>query len=286
MTTNKDLVAFILTHGRPDNVLTYRLLRDSGYTGRIILLIDNEDKTADRYYEKYGTDDVVMFDKAEAGKYFDIADTRTDRRATVFARNACFGIAKQLGYKYLWQLDDDYIGFYFRTIQGESLRGIRNHRLDETIKHMIEWMERSNAVTVAMAQGGEYIGGKHSALARHRVRRKAMNSWLFRTDRPLTFVGRMNDDVNTYVMNGIRGELIMTPWCVSLCPLMTQNLAGGMTEMYVDTGTYMKTFYSVMMAPSSVRVRTLGPTNPRAHHHINWNHCVPKVIEEKYRKPR
>ena len=34
-----DFAAFILTHGRADNVITYNTLRKQGYTGKIILLI-------------------------------------------------------------------------------------------------------------------------------------------------------------------------------------------------------------------------------------------------------
>ena len=41
---HKEFAAFILTHGRPDNVLTYDSLKKAGYTGRIVLIIDNEDK--------------------------------------------------------------------------------------------------------------------------------------------------------------------------------------------------------------------------------------------------
>jgi len=39
--------ALILTHGRPDNVITERTLRRQGYTGRIVFVLDDEDKTAD-----------------------------------------------------------------------------------------------------------------------------------------------------------------------------------------------------------------------------------------------
>lgn len=40
-----DFCAFILTHGRPDKVLTYRTLRRAGYTGKIFIVVDDEDKT-------------------------------------------------------------------------------------------------------------------------------------------------------------------------------------------------------------------------------------------------
>ena len=48
---NKDFAIFILTHGRPDNVKTYNVIRNRGYTGNIYIIIDNEDKSAKKYYE-------------------------------------------------------------------------------------------------------------------------------------------------------------------------------------------------------------------------------------------
>jgi hypothetical protein len=48
MTLDKTKFAiFILTHGRPHDVVTFQTLRDCGYTGKIVIVIDNEDKTAD-----------------------------------------------------------------------------------------------------------------------------------------------------------------------------------------------------------------------------------------------
>ena len=50
-----DFVAFILTHGRADSVITDKTLRKFGYTGPIVYVIDNEDKAAADYYAKYKT---------------------------------------------------------------------------------------------------------------------------------------------------------------------------------------------------------------------------------------
>jgi len=275
--------AFILTHGRPHNCVTYNTLRTCGYTGPIYLIIDNEDKTADDYYKVYGKEQVIMFDKAAAGELFDIGDTRTDRRATVFARNAAFGIARDLGLDYHIQLDDDYTWMGHRWLEGGLARGMRTKHLDLIWEAMIDFLEQSGAATVAMSQGGDHFGGMYMR-KREFLLRKAMNSWFFRTERPLEFFGRMNDDVNCYVVNGARGELIFTLVEVSLTPLQTQAVAGGMTEMYLDTGTYMKSMYTVMMAPSCVEVRLMGSSHPRMHHHVTWENAVPKIINARHRK--
>lgn len=49
MMKNNSFVALILTHGRPDNVHTVKTLRKCGYTGDIIIVLDNEDPKIDRY---------------------------------------------------------------------------------------------------------------------------------------------------------------------------------------------------------------------------------------------
>ena len=59
---NNDFVVFILTHGRADRVITYNALRNSGYTGRIVLVIDNEDTQAREYISRYGEENVRIFD--------------------------------------------------------------------------------------------------------------------------------------------------------------------------------------------------------------------------------
>ncbi|BEA58584.1 hypothetical protein VEE10_18460 [Escherichia coli] len=55
-----DFCAFILTHGRPDKVLTYRKLRRAGYTGKIFIVVDDEDKTRNQYMAEFG-EQVLVF---------------------------------------------------------------------------------------------------------------------------------------------------------------------------------------------------------------------------------
>jgi hypothetical protein len=278
---------FILTHGRPNEVVTYQTVRTAGYTGDIFLIIDNEDPTAMQYYERYGHDKVIMFDKKAIGETFDIADTRDDRRATVYARNASFDIARNLGLTHFMQLDDDYLDFEYRyNINNERLGVITVKSLDDVFTAMITLLDDTKALSVAMAQGGDFIGGVGNQSVRTPLLRKCMNSWLFRTDRPVKFIGRMNDDVNTYIMNGMRGGLFFTTTAVMLVAKPTQKSKGGMSEQYLDTGTYMKSFYTVMMCPSSVQVKFLHSKHKRLHHAVKWRNTVPKILNERHRKKR
>jgi hypothetical protein len=259
-------------------------LRDAGYTGKIYVVIDNEDKTEDEYRRVFGSENVIQFDKAVIGQTFDIADTRTDRRAIVYARNASFEIAKQLGLDYFIQLDDDYTSFMFRWADGDVLKHCMIKSMDEVLKAMIQFVDDTGTDTFAMAQGGDFIGGVEGSAVHRPLMRKAMNSFIFRTDSDLRFKGRMNEDVNIYVGEGMRGRLIFTTTAVMLTQRPTQGTAGGMTEMYLETGTYMKSMYTVMMCPSCVTVRQMGPSNPRLHHSVRWDNAVPKILSDRYRK--
>ena len=90
-----DFAVFILTHGRPDNVITLKTLRKCGYTGDVYFIIDNEDKTADKYYQNFGTQFVKMFDKKKYADECDECNNFDERRTITMARNACFDIAKK-----------------------------------------------------------------------------------------------------------------------------------------------------------------------------------------------
>lgn len=116
-----DFAVLILTHGRPDNIKTLRALNMGNYTGKLYIVIDNEDDTADRYRELYG-DKVIQFDKLAESKKFDTADLSEDRRAIVYARNVCLELAEKLGLEYFLELDDDYTAFMSRYISGAQLK--------------------------------------------------------------------------------------------------------------------------------------------------------------------
>lgn len=279
-----DFVVFILTHGRADNVYTYKALKQAGYTGRIILVIDNEDADADKYYSLYGEDNVYMFNKLSQALNVDAMGPDNDRKAILYARCACFDIAKILGYKYFLELDDDYTNFRSRVVRGEHLATEYIRKFDELVDIVLEFLDTSNAHTVALSQIGDFIGGKNSKVCKDRLTRKAMNAFFCRTDRPFRWSGKMNEDVTTYVNLGSRGYLFFTVADASIDQLATQSLSGGMSDGYLDSGTYVKTFYTIMACPSCVKMYTMGVTNKRFHHVIDWDKAVPKIISDKYRK--
>jgi hypothetical protein len=281
---NKDFAVFILTHGRPDNVITLDTLKRCGYTGKVFLVIDNEDKQADDYFKRYGRKMVIQFDKKKYADECDECNNFDERRTITMARNASFDIAKQVGVKYFMQLDDDYTKFEYRFADKQNtkllVRQVNN--LDAVFNFHLEFYKKTPFKSIAFAQGGDFIGGVNGDYLL--AKRKCMNSFLCSTDRPFKFVGAMNEDVNTYTTLGSRGHLFLTVPLVSLSQKPTQQQSGGITDMYLKYGTYCKSFTTVMNMPSSVKVVMMNTNNPRLHHIIKWNNTVPKIVSEEVRK--
>lgn len=276
---------FILTHGRSDRVITYNTLLKHGYTGDIYLLVDDEDREIDKYKETYG-EKVVVFSKSDIAKQIDVGDNFKDKAAVIYARNACFDVAKKLGYKYFMELDDDYTTFTYKfnnDLEYCAQKDIKD--LDKVIGLMIEFFEKTGCVDLAMAQNGDFIGGGEGSFGRIiQLRRKCMNTHLLSTERRFRFVGKINEDVNTPLVLGAVGKLFFTFPMVAINQIQTQANRGGLTDIYLDRGTYVKSFYSVIYTPSCVKITLMGETNRRLHHRVSWNNAVPKIIHEKHRK--
>jgi len=280
-----DFAVFILTNNRPDKVYTYSTLRRCGYTGKIFLILDNQDKSIDQYRNNFKEDEIIIFNKDQIAKTFDQGDNFNDKRAIIYARNASFEIAENLKIKYFLQLDDDYQKFDWRFNSRKEYSAHVTRSLDDIFKSIINfYISCENITSIAIAQGGDFIGGNTNNDQVILLKRKAMNSFFCCIDRKFNFVGRINEDVNTYTNKGSQGLLFFTINQVSLTQKQTQTNSGGMTELYLDSGTYLKSFYSVMYQPSSVKITIMNTTNSRLHHKISWKNTVPLVIKEEIKK--
>lgn len=285
-TSNNKYAVFILSHGRPDRVLTYNTLRSSGYTGDIYIICDDEDKKINEYKAKYH-DKVIIFSKSKYEGKFDKMDNFTGNKVIVYARNACYDIARSLNLDYFFEYEDDYTQFSWRKIEGSFLRAIKVKQMDLILESIITCLENTKACTIAFAQAGDFIGGVGSVNS-NTYKRKAMNTFVFKVNKnindDLVFIGRMNDDVNTYLSEGKIGKLFFQVTDIAMVQLITQSNSGGNTEAYKDFGTYLKSFYSVMIEPSCCKIGLLGRTEKRIHHAIQWKYAVPKILDEQWRK--
>lgn len=280
----ENFAIFILSHGRPENVITYNTLKKLNYSGKIYILIDDLDKQKDKYIEIFG-DKIILFNKEEIGKNFDKGDNFKGKDGVViFARNACFEIAKKMNIDYFMQLDDDYMRFKFRINGNLEYSDKTFHgNFDDIIISFLNYFKSINAHSLAMSQGGDFPMGSGTDISMLGKHRKCMNSFLCKTNQSFNFIGRINEDVNTYCKLGSMGYLFLTFPHFSLVQKETQQNSGGMTDIYLESGTYIKSFYTIIYHPSSVKILSSWSTGHRLHHSIQWKNTVPMIIEEKYK---
>lgn len=281
---NKRFAIFILSHGRADTITTVRTLRNQGYTGEIFVVIDDEDDQEELYRAKFG-DAVIKFNKMQYFLSTDTGDLDKDRKVGVFARNFIQDEAKRRGYKYHLQLDDDVTLFDVRWEEGTKLRGAKCEHLDKYMEAMCDFMDASPKITaLSLGCTGYLIGGASSQTWAQKLPRKAMTTFFLRSDDINYFTLRMNDDITTTAMNTMRGKLYFTVVELEAHTVPTQSAKGGMTEAYLESGTYRKSFYSVMAIPSAAKITAMGVRDYRLHHEIQWNRCAPKILSSRWKK--
>lgn len=277
---------FIMVHGRPHYNQTLKTLINSGYTGNVYMVADNLDNTINDYKKIYAHK-LIVFDKNIAYEKYDSGDNTGDLRSTLYSANTIIEIANQMGLEYYSIMCDDYSSFEYRYISecGKKLLVKYVTNMDYVFEKYIYFLKNSNFHSIAFAQGGDFIGGVSNPYVQKRpLIRKAMNSFICSTKKPFQFMGRMNEDVTTYVNLGQKGYLFGTIPMISIVQKQTQQIKKGLTEMYLDNGTYMKSFFSVMYNPSCVKVSMMNSNHKRIHHSINWNNTTPMIIDEKHKK--
>lgn len=272
--------AFILSYNRPEKVHTYTLLKRLNYKNPIYIIISSDDPKREAY-ENIFKNELIIFHRKNVK--FDIADNTPTKTGVVFARNACWDIAENFSLDGFVQLDDDYRQFQWKFNKQRVFAPISLYNnITETFDAFFNFLKQTSAKCIAMSQGGDWIGGKDNIKARQiNITQKCMNVFFCLTNRKIDFVGRMNEDVNAYVLPGRPSNLFFTTWQLAVIPQQTQKNEGGLTEMYLESGTYVKSFYSVMMRPDCVKIGALRDRiGARMHHAIKWNNCTPKILRE------
>lgn len=181
-------VAFILTHGRPDRVLTYEKLRKHGYTGKIYIVCDDEDKTLPEYRKRFG--DVLVFSKSEIAKTFDEGDNFGDRRAIIYARNACFELAQQIGATHFIELDDDYTYFKFRFDDQLRWHGADVQDLDAVFDMLLDYFNSAPMLTLAITRRRLYRRRKGDEIQRRNTADAQGHEFVYLLRRPTVSIRR------------------------------------------------------------------------------------------------
>jgi len=304
----KDYVILILSYTRPEflKTHTWALLDEVNSHAKRVVVLSDDDPTIREYRKTFGDDSIYVFSKEEAEKRYDMDlvdcywGKSLSRKATVWARNEQFRIARELGYRWFIVLDDDYVDVVMRRAMIKKSTG---EAFFPRIRAALFAREESEGLSVfdhcclkyfhllnsapwlyitAFSQIGDFIGGVGSVMARYSYRWKAMNVFFGDTRKEYRYYGRFNDDVNAYILNGKRGQLSLTLDMPSIDQTPTQQASGGITDMYRTFGTYVKSIPSAVLCPSSVSVSCMGVTFRRVHHCVNWTYTCPLVVDDSF----
>lgn len=280
---DNNFAIFIMVYGRPEKNLTYKTLKKCGYSGKIYLVGDNTDKTIEQYKLIYG-DKLLIFDKLKESLKYDSGDNSGDLRSTMFSANTIFDLAEKLGIEYFYIMCDDYFDFYYAY--DDSVGNVSIKDLDRVIINTLNFYKSSDITCLAFSQTGDFIGGitNNKGKSYRFSKRKAMNTLLCSIHRRFNFIGRMNEDVTTYVNLGQKGKIFLTIPVVCIGQKDTQQAKKGLTELYLDNGTYVKSMFSVIYNPSCVKASMMNASHKRIHHSIKWINTTPMIIDEKYKK--
>lgn len=279
---SEDFGILILSARRAYNVETWKLLDKLGSTLPRKIVLDDEDPTAEEYVKKFSEENIIYFSKEE---YLQLSDTFTPssdrpRNIVLPARNACFDIAKNLGWQYFIELDDDYTNLETRYVEDGKLKSKTVKSADAVFLAMKKFLEKSGAGVIALAQGGDFIGGVGSRGCKNKFLRKMMNVYCFRTNSAIRFYGYLNEDLTASVVHGQRGDLILTCTSKEIHQSRTQTRKGGLTEEYCQNGTFAKSMCSVIAAPSAVDISVIKDKYWREHHRVSWRKAAVKIVRE------
>lgn len=275
-----DFAVFILSHGRAEKCLTLETLRRCGFTGKVFIVIDDEDEQKADYFSNYGSDIVVEFCKKDYVSSVDTITIVDNPASPTFARNAVCDIAKQHGVKYFGMFDDDLTNFLYRYNDSGSLRKKDISDLDKIFEYMLDFMDISNADCFAFTNAGGLIGGVSGRFSEG-LRRQAAATFIIRTESYAPFVGVYNEDMNYSLLKARKGQLVFELTKIAFYTCERGDNSGGLHDLYASKDWYFINFHSVVCLPDVCKIQ---PRNGNAKLKINWVCSIPQIISGRWKK--
>ena len=275
-----DFCVLIISYGRPDKCTTAEWLEKMNYSRPWYVVCSTDDAKLDGYKKRYG-ERVIVFNKDEI--FFDKLDNFGLKKVGSYARQACFPIARNLGYRFFVSLDDDYHGLFWRYLNRKlnKLCTRKCTHLDGMFAAMFQFIDVSDSILeLDFGVDGLFCGGASSKNVYSDLILKGFNSHFNDVEKWIEYKGTFFDDMNACIGEGVRGRIIFT---VPLASMRVEKFGEGvMSKSYNDVGMINVAFYSLMLCPSAVTIRLGG--NMKSQLIVNNNNVFPKIINEKWHK--
>ncbi len=233
------MIVYIKTHGRPGKQLTYNTLREAGYTGDIVLVIDNEDECGVGYLEFVKHDDRLwlhIFDKQKLVDEIDSGTNIPKRDVNLYAWVACERFAEQDGNDFFIMADDDITRFRYRYLEDGHLKSIPiTQNLDRVFEHIQNYMECSNIAAASTGIPQMYFSKElDENLWKYRV----AYQFVFRNPKfDMNWVSEYEEDIITSINMSKEGKYVTCLPMIQHDAVALGKSDGGMKSMYDENNS-------------------------------------------------
>ena len=274
-----DYAVFIISHKRPE-VETLKALEKSGYQGEYFIVIDDTDPTIEEYKSRYG-EHLLVFNKEEIWKNTDTIDNFKTMTCCTYPRNYCIKAAREKGYKYLINFDDDIKGFSIRFEKNNKLASKNISDINFVFEKYIEFLKTSNFNCLGFILSTKLIGGLKNSIAKNKFYHTPMNSFILKANSDY-FSGTSFEDVVYSIRENNVGRITCAIMPVVLYPSPVLTSKGGMAETYAVQNEFTQYFRVKIVNPSAITIKvdSSGKVTTQTHEAF----FVPKIMNERWKK--
>ncbi len=277
------MTVFIKTHGRPNSQHTLKALREAGYTGTIVLVLDDEDDTI-KEYDRYvnARTAIVVFNKESYVQKIDSGVSNPKREVNLYAWCACEYFAKGLGLTSCVMADDDITGFRYRYAENGSLKSLHiTQGMNKILKSYLDFIEDNHVCATAFGTNQMYMGGIDTLRPEKTIDFRAPYNFIFRNmEYDFSWVSGMYEDTISPVLENQRGKYtIQLPFVQLEMKDVAAGAEGGMTVTYNQTNTFKRIGSLFQYHPSCVRYVT---TSKKITHGLYKDRAFPKLVSSSF----
>ena len=284
------MIAFILSHNRPDSCPTLEMLDNFRYCGNYKIVVDVDDKYLDKYLENYSKDKLLLFDKNEWLYKEDTAYSKETliKASPFYARIMIDEYARVNNIGDYLVLDDDIINLKIRCPIDNSLKTLEIKDFNKLLDSLFEFLNENNLYGLSFAHSGMFIGGVDS-FDKVINKRVGSNIFLFNSNRQLTWKTIFYDDFNTCLSNSQFGKLLFP---IPYIQIHAEDQGSqsdkvknnGMGEAYATTKQFTRSFYSVMLFPSSCIIKSVGKSENNWWPSLKLDNQFQKIISSRFKR--
>lgn len=247
-----DFAIYVMSHERSNDMATVKSLRKSGFTGEIIVVIDDLDSEADIYKDKIDemeNTSLMVFSKSEVAKNLDLMDNFGALGLGVYARIAIMEDAKKSGREIYGIFDDDVTEFTYRYDYYGTMKTKPIRDMDEIVNAMCEFLSVPKISILSFKNSGGYFGGVNGEFKRGFGYRPDQTYFCKGWDIP--FRGSRSDDEIGNAGTWRKGQCAYSIYSISHKTPSRGSNSGGMNADYAKNSMYTVNMYLVMDDPSS-----------------------------------